>query len=186
MPQATTPPTSSVAIEPRPDGVAIRGALDIRTLQDAQRALASWRKRKAGVIDLAGLERLDTPGARLLCTLRDRDIELVGLRKEHAALLDLVCGLPVKPLPAPPDVPRWLKVIIDLGKAADEFARDAYDVVAFVGRAASATGHALVHPRELRLPSISRQVSETGVDALPIIGLLAVMISVVIAYQGVA
>jgi phospholipid/cholesterol/gamma-HCH transport system permease protein len=35
-------------------------------------------------------------------------------------------------------------------------------------------------------PGAARQIAETGVDALPIVGLLAVMISVVIAYQGVA
>ena len=50
----------------------------------------------------------------------------------------------------------------------------------------AALGHAFLHPRELRFPAISRQVRETGVDALPIVGLLAVMISIVIAYQGVA
>src|SRR5262249_56719159 len=43
-----------------------------------------------------------------------------------------------------------------------------------------------VHPHLLRLPSISRHISETGIHALPIIGLMAIMISVVIAYQGVA
>jgi phospholipid/cholesterol/gamma-HCH transport system permease protein len=58
------------------------------------------------------------------------------------------------------------------------------DVIGFLGRAAAAVGHAFIHPRELRLPSISRQVTETGVYALPIVGLLAVMISIVIAYQA--
>src|SRR5204863_6701886 len=37
-----------------------------------------------------------------------------------------------------------------------------------------------------RWPSISRHVAETGINALPIIGLMAFMISVVIGYQGVA
>jgi phospholipid/cholesterol/gamma-HCH transport system permease protein len=36
------------------------------------------------------------------------------------------------------------------------------------------------------LPSISRQIAETGINALPIVGLMAVMISIVIGYQGVA
>jgi phospholipid/cholesterol/gamma-HCH transport system permease protein len=36
------------------------------------------------------------------------------------------------------------------------------------------------------LPAISRQVAETGIDALPIIGLMAIMISIVIGYQAVA
>ena len=56
----------------------------------------------------------------------------------------------------------------------------------FVGRATSAIGHALIHPHSLRLPSISRHIEETGIHALPIVGLMAVMISIVIGYQGVA
>ena len=80
----------------------------------------------------------------------------------------------------------WRELIIQLGKGADDAWRDALDVITFVGRAASAIGQALIHPRSLRLPSVSRQVAETGINALPIIGLMAVMISVVIGYQGVA
>ena len=60
------------------------------------------------------------------------------------------------------------------------------DLVTFVGRAASWTANALLHPSRLRPASISRHVSETGIQALPIVGLMAVMIAVVIGYQGVA
>src|SRR5206468_7341622 len=83
-------------------------------------------------------------------------------------------------------LPRWREWVIGVGKGGDEVWHDTLDVITFVGRAASALGHAFVHPRELRLPSISRQVAETGVNALPIVGLMAIMISVVIGYQGVA
>jgi phospholipid/cholesterol/gamma-HCH transport system permease protein len=38
----------------------------------------------------------------------------------------------------------------------------------------------------LRPASISRHVAETGIHALPIVGLMAVMIAVVLGYQGVA
>jgi phospholipid/cholesterol/gamma-HCH transport system permease protein len=40
------------------------------------------------------------------------------------------------------------------------------------------------HPRHFRLPSIIRHIDQTGFRALPIVGLLAVMISMVVAYQG--
>jgi phospholipid/cholesterol/gamma-HCH transport system permease protein len=113
-------------------------------------------------------------------------VDVTAVRAEHQALLDLICNLDLKPLPKPVSVPRWRQVIIDLGKGADDAWRDTLDVITFGGRAASAVGLALLHPRSLRFPSISRQVAETGVKALPIIGLMAVMISVVIGYQGVA
>ena len=63
---------------------------------------------------------------------------------------------------------------------------DTYDVIVFAGRAVNALGYALTHPRNLRPASISRHIAETDIHALPIVGLMAVMISVVIGYQGVA
>jgi phospholipid/cholesterol/gamma-HCH transport system permease protein len=44
---------------------------------------------------------------------------------------------------------------------------------------------ALVRPaRNLRVPAIFHQIEETGINALPIVGLLAFLIGVVLAYQG--
>src|SRR5438552_1129028 len=67
-----------------------------------------------------------------------------------------------------------------------EAGHDTLDIIPFLGRTASFLGYALTHRHALRLPSISRQIRETGINALPIVGLMAVMISVVIGYQGVA
>jgi len=184
---SSQPPSLVLAISESGDRLTLKGALTIRTLAEAEKSLqAGWKQRKSRALDLGELDSLDTPGALLLCALRSHDVELTRIRPAHKALLDLVCGLELKPLPKPPYIPRWRELIIQLGKAADEAWQDMLDIITFVGRVASAIVHAFLHPRELRLPSISRQVSETGINALPIVGLLAVMIAVVIAYQGVA
>ncbi len=175
------------AVDERGDRLALRGTLDVSTLVQAAATLQTGRAtRQARTIDLRGLDHLDTPGALVLRALEKDHAKLIGVKPRHRALLDLVCRLDLAPLPRPSAMARWRQAVIQLGRAADEAWHDMFDVVAFVGRAANAIGHAIGHPRELRLPSISRQVAETGVDALPIVGLLAVMISVVIAYQGVA
>jgi len=166
--------------------LAIEGALDIRTLAELERSLKQQRGHVRGGLDLRKLSDLDTPGALLLCELRDKGVELTGIRTEHKALLDLVCGLELEPLPKVTAVPRWRELIIGLGKGAVDAWQDTLDVITFVGRAASVTAHALTHPSCLRLPSISRHIEETGVNALPIIGLMAVMIAVVLGFQGVA
>lgn len=176
-----------VAVNGEGDWLAIEGVLDIRTLVAAETSLQHWlRQRKSRVLDIGKLSGMDTPGALFLCGLRNKGVELTGIRAEHKSLLDLICGLELKPLPKPVSVPRWRQLVMQLGKGADAAWHDALDVITFIGRVASATGHALMHPRSLPLPSISRQVAETGVNALPIIGIMAVMISVVIGYQGVA
>jgi phospholipid/cholesterol/gamma-HCH transport system permease protein len=166
------------------DRVTVSGALIIHTLASARDTLR--QRPKFRTLELGDLERLDTPGALFLCELRESGVELHGARPEHAALLDLVCGLDLAPLPRPKQVSMGREFVIELGKGADEFWRDTLDVIAFVGRAADATVRSLANPRYLRLAAIARQVEETGVNALPIVGLMAIMISIVIGYQGVA
>lgn len=166
---------------------ALRGPLQIRTLAEAERSFSQWLKSgKSRSLDVAGLSALDTPGALLLCRLRSQGVELTGVSAEHKTLLELVCGLPLEPLPKTRSVPRWRQLVIQLGSSADAAWHDVLDIVAFVGRATSELARALRRPSSLRPASISRQVAETGINALPIVGLMAVMISVVIGYQGVA
>ena len=181
------PARPAVAVSGDGDRLALAGSLDRGTLAEARAALKKWsRKGAARSLDIAGLESLDTPGALFLCGLRDKDVELTGIRDEHRSLLDLICGLDLEPLPKVASPPRWRQVVIQLGKGAHDARREAFDIVSFVGRAATWTAGALVHPGRLRPASISRHVAETGIQALPIIGLMAVMIAVVLGYQGVA
>jgi phospholipid/cholesterol/gamma-HCH transport system permease protein len=188
MEHASTEPASpAIAIDGEGDHRTIAGTLDIRTLSEAEKTVARWpRKRKPRALDLSKLGGLDTPGALFLCGLRAQGVELTGIRAEHKALLDLLGGLELKPLEKPKPVSRGRQLIIDLGKAGEDAWHDTLDIITFVGKAASYTGRALTHLHALRLPSISRQIKETGIDALPIVGLMAVMISIVIGYQGVA
>jgi phospholipid/cholesterol/gamma-HCH transport system permease protein len=174
----------SVTVSGEGDRRALAGTLDITTLAEARQSLR--KSPKQGSLDIAGLERIDTPGALFLCGLQDKGVKLTGIRAEHQSLLDLICGLERKPLPKVESVPGWRQVIIQLGKGAHDARHDVIDIITFLGRAASWTVSALLHPSCLRPASISRHVEETGVHALPIIGLMALMISVVIGYQGVA
>jgi phospholipid/cholesterol/gamma-HCH transport system permease protein len=180
------PSTPTLAVKGEGERMALEGVLDIRTVSEAQNALGPWMKqRKSRALDIGSLSGLDTPGALFLCGLRAKDVELTGVRPEHKALLDLVCGLDLKALPKVPFVPRWKELIIQLGRGAHEARLETIEVITFVGSSASSLAKALAHPRHLRLASISRQVSETGINALPIIGLMAIMIAIVIAYQAV-
>ncbi len=181
------PSQPTVVVSGDGNQLALAGALELVTLAETRNALKQWsRKGSSRSLDLARLESLDTPGALFLCGLRDRGVELTGIRAEHRALLDLICGLELKPLPKVDSVPRWRQLVIQLGKGAHDARHEARDVITFVGRAASWTVNSLLHPETLRPASISRHVAETGIHALPIIGLMAVMIAIVIGYQGVA
>jgi len=183
---ATVPPSPTLVVKGEGERLALEGVLDIHTLTKAQHALGQWMKgHRSRALDVGSLSGLDTPGALFLCGLRAKHVELTGVRLEHKALLDLVCGLELKPLPKPPAVPRWKELVTQLGRGTHEARLESVEVITFAGRVMSELAKALRHPRHLRLASISRQVAETGINALPIIGLMAIMIAVVIAYQGV-
>ena len=181
------PSPATIALKGDGDHLALEGVLDIHTLADAKASLRQpLRERQARALDLRKLSGLDTPGALFLCGLSEAGVRLVGIRPEHRGLLDLVCGLEHKALPKTRTVPRWREVVVEIGKGAEAAWHEAIDVIGFIGQATSVTLHALIRPRYLRLAAVSRQVADSGINALPIVGLMAVMISVVIGYQGVA
>jgi phospholipid/cholesterol/gamma-HCH transport system permease protein len=181
------PSRPKVVVSGEGNKLALKGDLGIAALADARNALKKWSKQgPKRSLDLAGLDSLDTPGALFLCGLRVHGVDLTGIRAEHQALLDLICGLDLKPLPKIESVPRWRQLVIQIGKGGHDVSQAAVDIITFVGRTASWTVWALSHPHTLRPASISRHIAETGIQALPIIGLMAVMIAVVIGYQGVA
>jgi phospholipid/cholesterol/gamma-HCH transport system permease protein len=58
-------------------------------------------------------------------------------------------------------------------------------MVGFLGRVTVETFEAILAPRrELPFPALIHQIEETGLTALPIVGLLAFLLGIVLAYQG--
>ena len=166
--------------------VTLTGPLDTATVAEAGRARASSASAGKHRVELAGLTALDTAGAMLLCTWQDGGDTLVGLNADHRRLVKLLAGLDRSAPVAAVHSPGWRRFFIGVGHAGAASLRDLVDFIDFTGRAAATMGQLLLHPRRLRPAAIAHHVTETGVKALPIVGLLAVMISVVIAYQGVA
>jgi phospholipid/cholesterol/gamma-HCH transport system permease protein len=60
----------------------------------------------------------------------------------------------------------------------------AVGVVVFLGRIATVVGQAFSRPRVLRISSLVRHIYETGITAIPIVSLIAFLISVIVAYLG--
>lgn len=58
------------------------------------------------------------------------------------------------------------------------------DAVGFLGRIYAVIGAGLRSPQRLRLRSVVRQVYESGLLAIPIVALIAFLISVIVAYIG--
>ena len=95
-------PSPGFTIKGEGERLALEGVLDIRTLTAAKTSLKqSLRQHKSRTLNIGKLDGIDTPGALFLCGLRAKGVELTGVRAEHKSLLDLICGLDLKPLPKP-------------------------------------------------------------------------------------
>jgi phospholipid/cholesterol/gamma-HCH transport system permease protein len=141
-------------------------------------------------ISLAALEALDTAGAWLLQQLRREldgrgwQVELAGASPPHAALLAEIARIEARPPPRLPEVNPFVRLVGHLGKATIDALDEARCLLSFFGQTMLVLGRVLLRPRRLRLTSLTEHLEQTCVNALPIVGLIAFLIGVVLAYQG--
>ncbi|MGZ5929602.1 MAG: ABC transporter permease [Rhizomicrobium sp.] len=149
---------------------------------------------RAIIMDASGIERLDSTGAWLLLRTR-RALEGAGLKVSALKVPDRYVSLlenlsredkaPVKQKPGP-RMGAWQYRLYRIGKATMDAGRQGWNILGYLGRVTVETGEMIAAPRKnLRFAAMVNQVEETGISALPIVGLLSFLIGVVIAYQGI-
>ena len=89
------------------------------------------------------------------------------------------CGAATEPLA----VPRP-GALAHLGRQTVAAGGQALALLSFIGQVSAKLPDMLRHPSRLRWRVVLREVQTGGVDALPIIGLTAFLLGVVVAYQG--
>jgi phospholipid/cholesterol/gamma-HCH transport system permease protein len=146
---------------------------------------------KEAELEGAGINRLDSAGAWLL--LRTRHLlEESGIKvtrftfpQSYAPLLQTLTREQRLP-PAPPPPHRTFTDVLEaIGRGTMETLHQGYRMLGFLGRIAVEATEAVLRPdREIPWPAFINQIEETGVTALPILGLLSFLLGVVTAYQG--
>jgi phospholipid/cholesterol/gamma-HCH transport system permease protein len=71
-----------------------------------------------------------------------------------------------------------------IGRRAVILWQDMIGALAFLGRLSGTALHAVAHLRALRPISVARHVYDTGITAIPIVALIAFLISVIVAYMS--
>ena len=156
---------------------------EVGDLEHAVDALAMPRVREVW-FDSSAVESIDLTGASLLRRLAARlqatgaAIKWRGTRPESVDLAEqLLRGAPVEPPP-----PQREPALVAVGRVTFTEIKRVYTSLDFIGRTAEVLKGACGNLRRLRPVSVVRQVMETGVRAIPIVGLIAFLISVIIAY----
>jgi phospholipid/cholesterol/gamma-HCH transport system permease protein len=139
-------------------------------------------------IDTSTATRLDLAGAWALDDLT-RQLAAKGVSVQFTAgepqALQLVRSALVADPAARPSALRENVLenpVERIGRTAVERLEDVRDGLSYVGHTAVVFGRALTHWRRLRPISVARHVYDTGITAIPIVSMIAFLISVIIAY----
>jgi phospholipid/cholesterol/gamma-HCH transport system permease protein len=171
--------------------VRLNGAWRIENIAAIEAALAQLQEgARRLVVDAGSLEALDLSGAWLL---RERlhalqgagsRIEFSGEPPSQFAFLDELTEQQAREGAVEPEPPgTWRDAIAWIGRGSVQQLHQGIDAVGYLGRIA-VTGLRALRPRHLRLASITRHIYETGIQAIPIVSLIAFLISVIVAYLG--
>ena len=141
----------------------------------------------AAVLDLTDVTALDTAGAWLiLTTARRSGAQLTGASPAQKLLLQAVkATLPPDAKAARP--PRHVLLLERLGQVGQATVARMYglaQIIGFFGQVVVGLFATLARPWRLRLTSLVFHMQETGLNAVPIVALMAFLIGIVIAYQG--
>lgn len=142
--------------------------------------------------DLAHVSSLDTAGAWLLLrtrrTLEAKGVAVAvdGLEPGLAPLLRQVeSSGRCEPVPTPtPMHHSFVGFLARAGMSVIEIGRGGRELLGFVGLVTVALARVIVQPRRLRITPLVAHMETTGVNALPIVGLLSFLVGIVFAFQG--
>jgi len=174
--------------------LAASGEWLVGTAADLDRRLRGIEAPKGGrvLLDLTGIVRLDTAGAWLLLRTehdlseRGNAVEMRNLRPSFEPLIDQVraAGIVAPARHLRPAHHTIAGFIAHIGEVSLGLITRAYSILGFFGLVSTTAVRLARYPRRLPVTAIVAQMEQTGVNALPIVGLLTFLIGVVIAYQG--
>ena len=165
-----------------PDRITLSGALLIGTVE----SLPWGRAAGQPVIDLAAVTRLDTAGAWAVVQLQQATgAAIIGATKLQTDLLDTVRAN------LPQDQRSATHITLadrleHVGRATTASLTKTLHIIGFLGQVVATLAWLVTHPHRLRWTALVHHMQQTGLNAVPIVSLMAFLIGVVLAFQGAA
>ena len=176
--------------------LVLQGRIDVYTLggnwtvarqnQDAWLGQSSAHKTLS--VDASQVDYLDGAGVAFLIDLHANQekkgaaFTLLGLDKRYLPLLQQFD--PIGKL-FPPAAPLLREgFVTSVGRTSSVFFQDVASIIAFAGHVTADLVWALMHPRQVRWGDFVNAAYQAGVSALPIVGLVAFLIGVILSFQS--
>lgn len=170
-----------------PATLKLAGAWRLPRLAEIDAALAALALPADATIDGSGLAEIDTAAALVLLRALRRAtasagdaLRWHGFDAAHARLIEQVRGHLAGAVPVP--APRSPGALAQLGRATVGLGGLLHGHINFLGATLAAFGELLRSPRRLRGRELTVQLEQAGLNALPVVALVTLLIGVVIAY----
>ena len=170
----------------------LRGVLDAASAVPLMGELLPLVRRKSPgslTVDLGGVTYLDDFGILLLSELRKR----AGVGRGRFSIINaderardmlaavhfdtLARAVPLSGVPRP-------GILVRMGDAVLRHASDLKYMVSFIGSVCLSFLYVCRHPRSLRVNDTVTCMQKTGVDALPIVGLISFLLGLIMAFMS--
>jgi phospholipid/cholesterol/gamma-HCH transport system permease protein len=139
-------------------------------------------------VDLSGVKYLDSAGALALLEMereagsRAIPFNFTNLSPEVQRIVDLIDP---EALSVPPLITeRRTGLMEQVGAATLRFLDDLVQVMTFLGGLLQSLFSSLLHPRTVRWGEVLFYLKRAGVDGLPIVGLISVLLGLIIAFMS--
>jgi len=153
------------------------------------KSLFRGQKIKAMDIDFSGITYIDS--AAVLCLMQIQkvattekiDCSLINLTDETKSIFSVIYekALTQSPFKAEETQER---LVTQVGDASLNIIHDVLNFITFTGELLSAIAYTVLHPKSLRIKDILFYMKRAGVDGLPIVGLISVLIGLIIAFMS--
>ena len=185
MPLSSSPARFRIDADASPARLFLYGRLDAAGAAAIWQSAASAAKQPRGelIIDCGDLEYCDTAGIALLIALSSQqETRVENLALSYKNLLDQFD--PKALLAARTSEVRRHNLVEAVGHFGSVLAEDAREQIAFVGETGTALGATFRRPRSLRWRDAIAIAEEAGLNALPIVALIAGLMGIIIAFQS--
>ena len=174
--------------------LGLQGSWTLTSLETIRKALSSlpYQGYQKIIIHGGKLQNLDTSSAWLLVTMHHHlkkegiAVEYREFSSAHHILLQRIQKLPPPVHTIPPKEKLWNNFFYYIGTKIISSGHYFYRMIAFFGQLCSVSVNTILHPANLRFVNFTYHLNEIGLKAVPIITLMAFLISIVLGYQSIS
>ncbi len=153
------------------------------------KSLFREQKIRAMDIDFSGITYIDSAAALAIiqiqkaATAENIDCSLLSLNDETKGIFSVIYEKALTQAPLKEKETRE-GLVTQIGGASLSILQDAANFMTFVGELLSAIAYTVLHPQSLRIRDVLFYMKRAGVDGLPIVGLISMLIGLILAFMS--